>query len=184
MNELQYATFGGGCFWCTEAVFQQLQGVETVEPGYCGGEVDNPTYQAVCTGTTGHAEVIQIGFDPDQISFEDLLSVFFQTHDPTTLNRQGNDVGTQYRSVIYFHNEAQRKTAEQFKAMLDDSGEFSSPIVTEISSACTFYRAEDYHLNYFRDNPTQGYCAFVVRPKVDKFRRKFRAKLKREDSTS
>ncbi|MDA1017768.1 MAG: peptide-methionine (S)-S-oxide reductase MsrA [Planctomycetota bacterium] len=182
MTELNYATFGGGCFWCTEAVFQQLEGVETVEPGYCGGEVENPTYQAVCGGNTGHAEVIQIGFDPDRVGFADLLSVFFQTHDPTTLNRQGNDVGTQYRSVIFFHDAAQREAAEQFKADLDGSNEFGDPIVTEISPAATFYRAEDYHHNYFRDNPTQGYCAYVVRPKVDKFRGKFKSKLKRDGS--
>jgi peptide-methionine (S)-S-oxide reductase len=168
------ATFGSGCFWCTEAIFQQLRGVESVESGYSGGEVANPTYEQVCTGRTGHAEVVQITYDPAVISFDELLKVFWQTHDPTTLNRQGHDVGTQYRSAIFYHNDAQRRTAETYKQQLDASGTFSAPIVTEITPFKNFYPAEDYHENYFRLNPAQSYCVAVIRPKVEKFKKEFK----------
>lgn len=181
MNDLKYATFGGGCFWCTEAVFQQIDGVESVESGYCGGEIGNPSYEAVCTGKTGHAEVIQIVFDPARVSFEQLLDVFFQTHDPTTLNRQGNDVGTQYRSAIFFHDEEQQASAEQFKKNLNQIKAFASPVVTQIAPISTFFAAELYHQNYFRANPAQPYCAFHIGPKVGKFREQFQSKLKLVD---
>jgi peptide-methionine (S)-S-oxide reductase len=174
---METATFGSGCFWCTEAVFQQLKGVSSVVPGYSGGHVVNPTYQQVCTGRTGHAEVCQIQFDPEQISFEELLEVFFNTHDPTTLNRQGNDVGAQYRSVIFYHSDEQQKTAEKVKAELDRSGKWKNPIVTEIVPFEEFYKAEDYHQNYFRDNPDQGYCRLVIAPKLDKFEKVFKLKI-------
>lgn len=177
-KEMDIATFGNGCFWCTEAVFQQLKGVSKVESGYSGGQVDNPSYKAVCSGTTGHAEVLQITFDPSVISFKDLLEVFWQTHDPTTLNRQGNDVGTQYRSVVFYHNDEQRKLAEDYKKRLDESGAFDDPIVTEISKFDKFYIAEDYHQNYFNLNGSQPYCNFVIRPKVEKFKKVFADKLK------
>lgn len=177
-KEMDIATFGNGCFWCTEAVFQQLKGVSKVESGYSGGQVDNPSYKAVCSGTTGHAEVLQITFDPSVISFKDLLEVFWQTHDPTTLNRQGNDVGTQYRSVVFYHNDEQRKLAEDYKKRLDESGAFDDPIVTEISKFDKFYVAEDYHQNYFNLNGSQPYCNFVIRPKVEKFKKAFADKLK------
>lgn len=172
------ATFGAGCFWCVEAVFQRLKGVEKVISGYEGGTVENPTYKQVCTGETGHAEVCQIVYNPEEITFEELLEVFWQTHDPTTLNRQGADVGTQYRSAVFFHSEEQRQKAEFYKAELDKSGAFSSPIVTEIAPATRFYPAENYHQNYYNDNPYQGYCTFVVRPKVEKFEKVFKNKLK------
>lgn len=172
------ATFGAGCFWCVEAVFQRLRGVVKVESGYAGGKVANPTYKQVCEGTTGHAEVCRITYDPSQISFKDLLEVFWQTHDPTTLNRQGADVGTQYRSVIFFHDEDQRRLATQYKQELDKSGAWDAPLVTEISPLTNYYPAEDYHQNYFNDNPFQGYCRFVIQPKVDKFQKVFKDKLK------
>jgi peptide-methionine (S)-S-oxide reductase len=175
---LERATFGAGCFWCTEAVFQQLKGVHSVVSGYSGGQVKDPTYHAVCTGTTGHAEVIQIAYDPTRISFAELLEVFWQTHDPTTLNRQGNDVGTQYRSAIFYHSDEQRKLAEHYKRQLDDSGAFRAPITTEITAFSEFYAAENYHQNYFSANPRQPYCSAVIRPKLDKFRKAFRDKLK------
>lgn len=175
---LAMATFGGGCFWCTEAVFQQLKGVQRVVSGYCGGHVKNPTYQNVCSGTTGHAEAIQITFDPQQVSYAELLEVFWNTHDPTTLNRQGNDVGTQYRSVVFYHDDDQRHQAERYKRKLDESGAFAAPIVTEISPISEFYPAEDYHQNYFADNPRQPYCAAIIRPKVDKVKKVFQDKLK------
>ncbi len=159
---LETATFGAGCFWCVEAVFQRLKGVESVASGYSGGKVANPTYEQVCIGTTGHAEVCQVTYDPRQISFEQLLEVFWKTHDPTTLNRQGNDVGTQYRSVIFYHSEEQKKLAQQYKARLDSSGAFPAPIVTEIAPFTVFYKAEDYHQNYYRENPSQGYCRMVI----------------------
>lgn len=181
MTNLKYATFGGGCFWCTEAVFQQINGVESVESGYCGGEIDNPTYEAVCSGKTGHAEVIQIVFDPARVTFEQLLDVFFQTHDPTTLNRQGNDVGTQYRSVVFFHDEEQQTEAKRFKNNLNEIGAFDSPVVTQIEPITTFFAAEPYHQNYFRSNPAQPYCAFHIGPKVGKFREQFSSKLKLVD---
>ncbi|MFX1559181.1 MAG: peptide-methionine (S)-S-oxide reductase MsrA [Promethearchaeota archaeon] len=174
---METITFGSGCFWCTEAVFQQLKGVSSVVSGYSGGHVENPTYQQVVTGRTGHAEVCQIQFDPEQISFEDLLEVFFNTHDPTTPNRQGSDVGTQYRSVIFYHNEEQRKIAERVKTELDKSGPWKNPIVTEIVPFEKFYKAEDYHQNYYRNNPNQGYCQLVIAPKLSKFEKVFKLKL-------
>ena len=176
----QVATFGAGCFWCVEAVFQELEGVESVTSGYMGGDVENPTYQEVCAGTTGHAEVAHITFDPSKVDFAGLLEVFWQTHDPTTLNRQGADTGTQYRSAVFYHDAQQKEIAEAYKAKLDASGAFSSPIVTEIVPAATFHPAEDYHQNYFLENPEQGYCRAVVRPKVEKFRAVFADRLKKQ----
>ena len=175
---MKKATLGSGCFWCTEAVFQDLAGVASVVSGYAGGHVKNPAYREVCEGRTGHAEVVQITYDPEVISFDTLLEVFWKTHDPTTLNRQGNDVGTQYRSVIYCHDDEQKALAERYKDKLNASGAFSNPIVTEISPMDTFYAAEAYHQNYFRNNPGQGYCSFVIRPKVEKFKQVFGNKLK------
>ncbi|HEY3393278.1 MAG TPA: peptide-methionine (S)-S-oxide reductase MsrA [Lacipirellulaceae bacterium] len=169
------ATFGSGCFWCTEAIFQELRGVESVQSGYSGGHLPNPTYEQVCTGRTGHAEVVQIAYDPGVISFDELLKVFWQTHDPTTPDRQGHDVGTQYRSAIFYHNDAQRRTAEAYKQQLDASGTFAAPIVTEITPFKNFYPAEAYHENYFRLNPAQSYCVAVIRPKVEKFKTEFEA---------
>ncbi|MEM7654729.1 MAG: peptide-methionine (S)-S-oxide reductase MsrA [Bacteroidota bacterium] len=172
------ATMGAGCFWCVEAVFQQLEGVSAVVSGYAGGHVANPTYKAVCAGTTGHAEVAQITYDPEVVSFGELLEVFWRTHDPTTLNRQGNDVGTQYRSVIFFHDDEQKSVAEASKAAADEAGIWPNPIVTEISPLNNYYAAEDYHQNYYNDNPNQPYCVFVISPKVGKFRQLFKEKLK------
>ena len=168
MKESEKATFGAGCFWCVEAVFQRLEGVQDVLPGYSGGDKDNPTYKEVCTGRTGHAEVAQITFDPTIISFDELLNMFWQSHDPTTLNRQGNDVGTQYRSAIFYHNEEQRSTAEKSKEKFDISGIFSNQIVTEITALDQFWLAEDYHNNYYENNPNQPYCRIVIKPKLDK----------------
>ena len=168
MKESEKATFGAGCFWCVEAVFQRLEGVQDVLPGYSGGDKDNPTYKEVCTGRTGHAEVAQITFDPTIISFDELLNMFWQSHDPTTLNRQGNDVGTQYRSAIFYHNEEQRSTAEKSKEKFDISGIFSIQIVTEITALDQFWLAEDYHNNYYENNPNQPYCRIVIKPKLDK----------------
>jgi peptide-methionine (S)-S-oxide reductase len=173
----QVATFGAGCFWCVEAVFQNLKGVVSVASGYAGGHVKNPTYEQVCTDTTGHAEVCQITYNPDEISYSELLEVFWKTHDPTTLNRQGNDVGTQYRSVIFFHDDEQRKMAEKIKKELDSSGAFDAPIVTEIQPYTTFYKAENYHQNYFIEHGSQPYCTLVIRPKVEKFKKVFKEKL-------
>jgi peptide-methionine (S)-S-oxide reductase len=167
------ATFGSGCFWCTEAVFQQLRGVQSVESGYSGGHAESPTYEQVCSGRTGHAEVIHITYDPAEISFDELLNVFWKTHDPTTPNRQGHDVGTQYRSAIFYHNDDQRRIAEAYKKQLNESGTFAAPIVTEITPFKNFYPAEQYHQNYFRLNPAQSYCAAVIRPKVEKFKKEF-----------
>lgn len=175
---LEKATFGNGCFWCTEAVFEELSGVEEAVSGYSGGRVPNPTYEEVCTGATGHAEVIQITYDPAKITFPELLEVFFKTHDPTTLNRQGPDVGTQYRSAVFYHDDKQREQAERFKAKLDESGEFNAPIVTEITKFEKFYPAEDYHQQYYELNGRQPYCRAVVRPKVVKVRKAFKDKLK------
>ncbi|MDP6594574.1 MAG: peptide-methionine (S)-S-oxide reductase MsrA [Candidatus Poribacteria bacterium] len=172
------ATFGGGCFWCVEAVFQSLKGVEKVVSGYAGGDVSNPTYKQICTGTTGHAEVAQITFDSQQISYADLLEVFWHTHDPTTLNRQGADVGTQYRSVIFFHDDEQREIATQSRTEIDASNLWSNPVVTEISPAPTFYPAEDYHQNYYRNNPAQPYCMVVISPKMKKLKKSFQDQLK------
>ncbi len=176
---LDTATFGEGCFWCSEAVFQRLKGVHSVVSGYSGGDVKNPSYQQVCSGTTGHAEVIQFTYDPSIISYDELLKVFWRTHDPTTLNRQGADVGTQYRSVIFYHNEEQKKKAEHYKDELNKSGAFKDPIVTEISPYRNFYKAEDYHQNYYNNNPSQGYCSFVIAPKLEKFEKVFKDKLKK-----
>ena len=176
--QLETATFGAGCFWCVEAVFQQLEGVHKVVSGYTGGTTVNPNYRAVCMGMTGHAEVIQIQFDPDAISFGELLEVFWQTHDPTTLNRQGNDEGTQYRSAILYHSDAQQRIAEESKAEMDKSGTWDDPIVTEITAIDVFYPAEDYHQNYFQLNPRQQYCQFVIHPKMKKFTKDFKEKLK------
>ncbi len=173
------ATFGNGCFWCTEAIFQSLNGVESAVSGYAGGKTENPTYKEVCTGQTGHAEVIEIVFDPSVISFEELLEAFWSSHDPTTLNRQGNDIGTQYRSVIFYHNENQRKIAEDFKADLNAKKVFPSPIVTEISPAVKFYKAEDYHQEYLDLNGTDPYCTYVIKPKLDKFKKAFADKMKK-----
>lgn len=177
-SNVQLATFGGGCFWCTEAVFLELKGVSKVVSGYEGGHVENPTYQQVCQGTTGHAEVIQITFDPAVVDYQDLLEVFFATHDPTTLNRQGNDVGTQYRSVIFYHDKEQQEIAEYYKQKLDESGKFKSKIVTEITPAAPFYPAEEYHQNFFAKNPRQGYCVYTIPPKIKKLKQQFGDKLK------
>jgi peptide-methionine (S)-S-oxide reductase len=172
------ATFGSGCFWCVEAIFQRVDGVEKVASGYSGGYVKNPSYKEVCEGTTGHAEVCQLSYDPEQVSYDELLEIFWQTHDPTTLNRQGNDVGTQYRSVVFYHNEDQKVLAEKYKKELDEAGIYQNPIVTEIAPYETFYVAEDYHQNYFNENGSQPYCSFVIQPKVEKFKKVFKDKLK------
>jgi peptide-methionine (S)-S-oxide reductase len=174
-NSFEQATLGGGCFWCLEAVYQRLQGVRQVVSGYAGGATPNPTYKQVCTGVTGHAEVVQITFDPAVVSFNEILEIFFTIHDPTTPNRQGADVGTQYRSVIFYHSEAQHTTAE--KVMVEIQSLWSNPIVTEIVPLDMFYPAEDYHQNYFNNNPYQGYCMAVVAPKVAKFRQKYADRL-------
>ncbi|WP_220466417.1 peptide-methionine (S)-S-oxide reductase MsrA [Dyadobacter psychrotolerans] len=176
----EMATFGTGCFWCTEAVLESLDGVKKVVSGYSGGQVANPSYKAVCTGETGHAECVEVTYDPKVITYAELLEAFFRSHDPTSLNRQGNDVGTQYRSVIFYHNDEQKKLAEEAKTELDKSGAYNKPIVTEITKAVKFYVAEDYHQNYFANNPDQGYCAFVIAPKLDKFKKVFKEKLKKE----
>ena len=179
MNSTETTTFGTGCFWCTEAIFKELEGVISVEPGYSGGHTENPTYKEVCSGHTGHAECTQIIYDPSKISFEDLLEVFWRVHDPTTLNRQGADTGTQYRSVIFYHNEEQKRIAEQFKTELDKSGAFPKPIVTEITALKKFYPAENYHKDYYELNQDKNpYCSVVIRPKLDKFRKVFRERLK------
>jgi len=170
------ATLGGGCFWCLEAVYQQVKGVQAVESGYTGGQVQDPTYEQVCEGTTGHAEVVRVTFDPDIIGYRELLEIFFTIHDPTTVNRQGNDVGSQYRSAIYFHSPQQQGIARQVIAEM--ANVWDAPIVTELSPAETYYKAEGYHQNYFRQNPLQGYCAFVVAPKVAKFRKTFSDRIK------
>jgi len=173
LQQTDTAILGAGCFWCVEAVFQRIEGVIKVESGYAGGHVKNPPYREVCEGTTGHAEVCRIIFDPNKVSFETLLSVFFQTHDPTTLNRQGNDIGTQYRSAIFYLNEAQKNTATQVKNKLDAEQVFANPIVTEITAFTNYYPAEDYHQNYYNQNSDQPYCKFVVAPKVEKLKKVF-----------
>ena len=178
-EETKLATFGAGCFWCVEAVFQELDGVVAVESGYSNGLTDNPTYKEVCSGTTGYAEVARIRYDPKRVAFAQLLEVFWQTHDPTTLNRQGADVGTQYRSGVYFHDEEQRRIAEELKAKLDASGAFDAPIVTEIVPIERYVPAENYHQDYYAQNPDQGYCRAVIKPKLDKFRKAFADHLKR-----
>lgn len=172
-------TFGAGCFWCVEAIFSDLNGVEKVVSGYAGGSVKNPSYKEVCSGNTGHAEVCQLTYNPEIISFQELLEVFWQVHDPTTLNRQGGDVGTQYRSAIFYHNEEQRKVVEEFKATLNQEQVYPDPIVTEITAFTNFYPAEDYHQDYFELNGENPYCKAVVRPKVEKFRKVFKDKLKK-----
>lgn len=172
------ATFGTGCFWCTEAVFQQLKGVQQVTSGYSGGKVKNPTYEQVCGGDTGHAEVIQVVFDPKVISFKELLEVFWKTHDPTTLNQQGADYGTQYRSAIFYHDADQKKLAEEYKDKLNQAAVYPRPVVTEVTAFSEFYPAEKYHQNYYNDNSNAGYCRNVIQPKLDKFKEVFRDKLK------
>ncbi len=169
MSNIETATLGTGCFWCTEAIFQRVNGVQKVVSGYSGGDTENPTYKDICTGTTNHAECLQITFDKSILSFQDLLKVFFETHDPTTLNRQGNDVGTQYRSIIFYASEEQKNIAEAYKKQLNDSGTFSNKIVTIIEPLTIFYAAEGYHQNYYNQNESAGYCQFVIRPKVEKF---------------
>lgn len=176
--DCEFATLGGGCFWCLEATFELVRGVERVESGYTGGLVDNPTYRQVCEGTTGHAEVVQVAYDPKVISYKDLLEIFFAMHDPTTLNRQGNDVGTQYRSAIFYHSAEQKETAERLIAELDEEKIWPRPIVTQIVPLGTFFRAEDYHQGYFRANPRQPYCQAIVAPKVAKLRKHFESKLR------
>ncbi len=171
------ATFGSGCFWCTEAVFQQLKGVKSVVSGYCGGHTKNPTYKDVCSGRTGHAEVIRVTYDPKVVTYPELLEVFWKTHDPTTLNQQGADHGTQYRSVIFYHNEEQHQLAKEYLKKLDESGAFKRKIVTEISPLKEFYPGEDYHQNYYREHPENAYCTTVIKHKVDKFRSVFKDKL-------
>ncbi len=177
-NNYSVATFGSGCFWCTEAIFERVNGVISVVSGYSGGTLENPSYEEVCTGRTGHAECTQITFDPAIISFDELLEIFWKTHDPTTLNRQGNDVGTQYRSVIFYHDEEQKQKAEYFKSKLEEEKIWSNPIVTEITQFKKFYPAEEYHQEYYANNPNQGYCAIVITPKVEKFEKIFKNKLK------
>jgi peptide-methionine (S)-S-oxide reductase len=177
---IQKITFGNGCFWCTEAIFQTLKGVTSVTSGYMGGHTKNPTYAEVCTGDTGHAEVIQLEYDADIISFDELLLVFFRTHNPTTLNRQGNDVGTQYRSAIFYHIDEQRQQSEAMIKTLTAEKVFDKPIVTEITPASEFYKAEDYHQNYFAENSSKSYCAFVIQPKLNKFAKEFTDKIKPE----
>lgn len=177
-SKYEVATFAAGCFWCTEAVFQRLKGVVKVESGYSGGSVPNPTYEAVCTGQTGHVECTQITYDPKIISYPQLLEVFWKTHDPTTLNRQGNDSGTQYRSAIFYHNDEQKQLAEKYKHELDAAKIWEDPIVTEISELKKFYKAEDYHQNYYNQNGNQPYCSFVITPKIEKFKKVFADKLK------
>ena len=177
-THLETATLANGCFWCTEAVFQNLNGVESVKSGYSGGFVENPTYEEVCDRTTGHAECLQIQFNPEIIAFDELLEVFWATHDPTTLNRQGNDVGSQYRSAIFYHNEEQKTKAVLHKRKLNESSVFNSPIVTAIEPLINFYPAEDYHTNYYLSNPVHSYCYYVIKPKVDKIKEVFSNKLK------
>ncbi|MBX7180993.1 MAG: peptide-methionine (S)-S-oxide reductase MsrA [Bacteroidia bacterium] len=173
-NNMETATFGAGCFWCVEAIFQMVDGVIKVESGYSGGTVVNPSYEQVCSGTTGHAEVCQITYDPSKVNFTKLLEAFWTSHDPTTMNRQGNDVGTQYRSVIYYHNEEQKRLAEEYKAKLNASGAFNNPVITEIAPFTVFYKAEGYHQNYYNLNGNQPYCSFVITPKVEKFKKVFK----------
>lgn len=179
-NKTDTATFGAGCFWCVEAVYQQVDGVLKVTSGYSGGERDNPSYDQVCSGATGHAEVCQIEYDPNKISFADLLKVFWTVHDPTTLNRQGADIGTQYRSVIFYHNDEQKELAEHYKEELNKSGSFSKPVVTEITPYAKFFSAEKYHQDYYVNNKNQPYCSLVIQPKLDKFKKVFKDKLRQK----
>jgi peptide-methionine (S)-S-oxide reductase len=175
----EVTTFGTGCFWCTEAVFQELKGVVKVYSGYMGGHVANPSYEEVCSGATGHAECLQVFYDPELLTYDELLEVFWESHDPTQLNRQGNDIGTQYRSAIFYHTEEQREKAEHYKTQLDKEGAYPNPIVTEITPATTFYPAEDYHQDYYNNHGSQPYCYIVIRPKVEKFEKAFADKLKK-----
>jgi peptide-methionine (S)-S-oxide reductase len=177
-NDMEIATFAGGCFWCTEAIFLEIKGVKKVVSGYIGGTTLNPTYSEICTGTTGHAEAIQITFDPSEVGFEDLLEVFFGTHDPTTLNRQGADVGTQYRSAIFYHSEDQMKKAQNYITLIAKERLYDRVIVTKVSPATKFYDAEDYHQNYYNQNASQGYCQMVIAPKLEKLRKYYSSKLK------
>lgn len=177
-NKQEVAILGAGCFWCIEAVFEELKGVDLVESGYMGGQIDNPTYQQVSTGTSGHAEVAKITYNPDVLTFKEVLEVFWKTHDPTTLNKQGADVGTQYRSAVFYLNESQKTDAEYYKKRLTESGAYNDPIVTEITAASTYYPAENYHQDYYKLNPNQGYCRYVIQPKLEKFRAAFADKLK------
>lgn len=174
----EIATFGSGCFWCTEAIFLEVEGVEKVESGYEGGKVKNPSYKEVCSGLTGHAEVVQLTFDPKVVTYEALLEIFWKTHDPTTINQQGADIGSQYRSVIFYHNEEQKAKAEYYKKRLQEEGVFDKPIVTEISPAQPFYKAEDYHQNYYSLNSNAPYCTYVIQPKLEKFKKAFKPVLK------
>lgn len=174
---METATLAGGCFWCTEAVFRRLRGVESATPGYTGGRGPNPTYEEVCSGKTGHAEAVQVRFDPEDLSYEDLLHVFFKLHDPTTLNRQGADVGSQYRSAIFYHDERQKETAERVKREVDASGEYADPLVTEISREEGFYPAEDYHVDFYERNREYGYCRYIIDPKIQKLYKDFTAQL-------
>jgi peptide-methionine (S)-S-oxide reductase len=183
-KQRETATLAGGCFWCLEAVFDDLRGVESVESGYMGGDNPNPTYTQVCTGETGHAEVVQVTFDPQVVSFREILEVFFTIHDPTTLNRQGADIGSQYRSAVFYHSPEQKEIAESTIAELNAEGIWDAPIVTEVAAASAFYVAEDYHQEYYAQNPSQGYCQMVVAPKVAKFRQKFTEKLKSRSGAS
>jgi peptide-methionine (S)-S-oxide reductase len=180
MSNYEKATLAGGCFWCLEAVFDELRGVVSVESGYAGGHVENPSYRAVCTGMTGHAEVVQVTFDPEVLSYADLLRVFFTIHDPTTLNRQGADTGTQYRSAIFYHSEEQKRTAEEVIAELREQDVWDNPIVTEVAPFDKFYMAEDYHQEYYANNPNQPYCRVVIQPKVAKFRKHYFDRLKKQ----
>ena len=177
-NKLDTATFGNGCFWCSEAIFDRLKGVEKVTPGYSGGEEPNPSYELICTGSTRYAEVVQIVYNPDVISYNELLEVFWKTHNPTTLNQQGADVGPQYRSVVFYHNQQQKEVAEHYKKKLTEAKIWDKPIVTEITQFTNFYPAEDYHNDYYKNNPANGYCNFVITPKVEKFEKIFKEKLK------
>ena len=182
-NGLSKATFGTGCFWCTEAMFETLDGVVSAVSGYEGGAKANPTYKEVCTGMTGHAECVEVTYDPKKVTYAELLEAFFRSHDPTTLNRQGADVGTQYRSVVFYHTDEQKRLAETAKEELNKANAYGKPVVTEISPASTFYIAEEYHQNYFAQNPDQGYCSFVIAPKLDKFKKVFKEKLKKDNTT-
>ncbi len=177
-GKMELATFGSGCFWCTEAIFEKVKGIESVVSGYSGGKVKNPTYREVCTGNTGHAEVVQITYNPEIIAFKDLLKIFWKMHDPTTLNRQGADVGTQYRSVIFYHTDKQKEIAETYKKRLDEANIYKKPVVTEITFFESFYKAEDYHQEYYENNKFQPYCSFVITPKLEKFKNVFKDKLK------
>ena len=180
MADEKKATFGAGCFWCVEAVFQRVDGVSSVVSGYSGGRKDEASYRLVSSGETGHAEAVQVTYDPDLVSYDELLQIFWRTHDPTTLNRQGADVGPQYRSAVFYHDDHQRERAEYYKKKMDESGIFDDPIVTEISPMEAFYEAEEYHQNFFENNPDQGYCQLVIRPKLDKFKKLFEDKLRDE----